>query len=165
MFCDACGSQIVPGQGYCTRCGKQIVGPVSPLLGRVARHTQILGILWIAYSAMAVIGGFVVMLIGNVVFGNLDRFSHGMGPPPPAFLHPLLHFIGFALLAKGALGVVTGIGLMQRASWARMLAIVLGCLAMLSIPLGMALGIYTLWVLLSANADVEYAALSQAAGA
>jgi len=42
------------------------------------------------------------------------------------------------------------------ASWARMLAIVFGCFSLLDIPLGTALGIYTLWVLLPARSEEEY---------
>ena len=29
MFCDGCGSELQPAQVFCSRCGKQIVGPVS----------------------------------------------------------------------------------------------------------------------------------------
>jgi hypothetical protein len=37
-----------------------------------------------------------------------------------------------------------------------MLAIVLGCIALVHIPFGTALGIYTLWVLLPAESEEEY---------
>ena len=50
MFCDACGEALQPGQGYCKRCGKQVIGTVVAGSGRVARHTHLLGILWIAYE-------------------------------------------------------------------------------------------------------------------
>ena len=29
MFCDGCGTAVQPGQTFCSRCGKQIVGPVT----------------------------------------------------------------------------------------------------------------------------------------
>jgi len=29
MFCDGCGTTMQPGQAFCSRCGKQIVGPVT----------------------------------------------------------------------------------------------------------------------------------------
>lgn len=50
-------------------------------------------------------------------------------------------------------GVICGIGLLQRKPWARVLVLVLGCLNLISFPLGTALGVYTLWVLI--NPEVE----------
>jgi hypothetical protein len=44
-----------------------------------------------------------------------------------------------------------------------MLAIVMGCLNLIHIPFGTALGIYTLWVLLPAQSEREYRNVSQAA--
>jgi hypothetical protein len=41
--------------------------------------------------------------------------------------------------------------------------LVMGFLALLRIPLGTALGIYTLWVLLPSQSDEEYRALALAA--
>ena len=66
MFCDACGAALQPGQGYCTRCSKQVIGPVVEGSGRVARHTQLLGILWIAYSVISGFGGIVLMIVGLI---------------------------------------------------------------------------------------------------
>jgi len=34
-------------------------------------------------------------------------------------------------------------------SWARIVAIIVGCLNLLHVPFGTALGVYTLWVLLN----------------
>jgi hypothetical protein len=39
----------------------------------------------------------------------------------------------------------------------------MGFVALLNVPIGTALGIYTLWVLLPAQSDEEYKALAQAA--
>jgi len=51
MFCDGCGSAVQPGQAFCSRCGKQVVGPVTVmqmLPGRVQGHVHLLGIVWLA---------------------------------------------------------------------------------------------------------------------
>ena len=69
MFCDSCGASLQAGQGYCTRCGKQVIGPVVAGSGRVARHAHLLGILWIAYSALSLIGGVVLMIVSHTIFG------------------------------------------------------------------------------------------------
>src|SRR5208337_1363036 len=54
-------------------------------------------------------------------------------------------------------------GLLQRQGWARIFALVVGFVALLNVPIGTALGIYTLWVLLPRQSDDEYKALAQAA--
>ena len=57
-------------------------------------------------------------------------------------------------------GFIAGWGLLQRESWARVLTLIVGFLSLFNIPLGTVLGIYTLWVLLPAQSDEEYQALS-----
>lgn len=52
-------------------------------------------------------------------------------------------FLGFF----GLLHLVLAWGLFERQPWARTLGLVLGIFALVRIPFGTALGIYTLWVL------------------
>jgi hypothetical protein len=163
MFCDSCGVALQAGQGYCTRCGKQVIGPVVAGSGRVARHTQLLGILWIAYSALSVLGGIALWIIAHTVFGRMG--VPDMPGGPPVFLRPLLSMIAVMLMVKSAAGIATGIGLLQRQDWGRLLGIVLGVISLINVPFGTALGIYTLWVLVSPGADQEYAALVRSANA
>jgi hypothetical protein len=134
----------------------------------VARHAHLLGVLWIIYSVLHAFGGVVMLILANTLFLHIGRFMPPDVPPParemPGFLHPLFMFIGVLLLAKGLAGVAAGIGLLQRQPWARVLAIVVGVISLINIPLGTALGIYTLWVLVSPDADQEYRQIAQAAG-
>lgn len=159
MFCDACGAALQPGQGYCTRCSKQVIGPVVEGGGRVARHAHLLGILWIAYSALSLLCGVVLMIVSHTMFGPLGLPSMPGGPP--MFIRPLLSAIAIVLVVKAAVGIAAGLGLLQRQDWGRILAIVLGVISLINIPFGTALGIYTLWVLVSPGADKEYQALAR----
>ena len=52
---------------------------------------------------------------------------------------------------------------MRHQPWARVPAIIVGVLALFHPPILTALGIYTLWVLLGQNSDVEYQRLAQTA--
>ncbi len=54
-------------------------------------------------------------------------------------------------------------GLTQCRPWARIVAIILGVLALFHPPVGTALGVYTLWVLLSDEHGTEYQYLVRAA--
>jgi zinc ribbon protein len=164
MFCEQCGSSLQPGAQYCARCGKQLAGRVQlahPARNRVQEHIRLLGIFWMALSALNLIGGGVLLVLANTLFLPWNQFP--TGGAHPMFLRPLLSFIGVLILTKAAAGFLAGYGLLQRESWARILALILGFLALFNIPFGTALGIYTLWVLLPAAADQEYKALSRAA--
>jgi hypothetical protein len=78
-------------------------------------------------------------------------------------MRPMLTLIGGVILGKAAAGFVAGWGLLQREPWARVVTLVVGFLTLFSIPLGTALGIYTLWVLLPTQSDDEYQALAKVA--
>ena len=156
MFCDACGATLQNGQTFCSRCGKEIRGasPVGyPHPSRVREHVRLLGILWIAYSAFHVIGGIVLMVLANTLFARNFDFR---GPHLPAFLQPLLSSVAIFLLAKAAAGFAAGWGLLQRQSWARLLTLIVAFISLFNVPIGTALGIYTLWVLLPSQSDREY---------
>jgi hypothetical protein len=53
---------------------------------------------------------------------------------------------GFIWLTS-ILDVIAGIGLLKRRNWARILGIIGGILDLLAIPVGTAIGIYTIWIL------------------
>jgi hypothetical protein len=156
MFCDKCGASAHPDQRFCGRCGKEFAGGAVgfPRRSRVAEHIRLLGILWLALSALDAVGGVILFILANTLFRHLGE----MGAPEAStgWLHPFLSFVGVLVLVKGALGFLAGWGLLQREAWARMLTVVLAFLSLFNIPLGTALGIYTLWVLLPATADAEY---------
>ncbi len=160
MFCTACGTAITPEQVVCSKCGSPTsVGIMYGGAGRrVANHIQLLGILHIVYSGLICIPGVVMIVVGKVFLGWFIHFLPQN--PPPAFVAPLVSFIGWIILIRGGAGIVAGIGLLQRAPWARILALVMGFLSLISFPFGTALGIYTIWVLLAAGAEEEYNRLS-----
>jgi hypothetical protein len=153
MYCDRCGTQLPDNAHFCSTCGKAMGGfaaasPVPSSAGRVARHVRTLGILWLVLSGFRLIPGLAMMTI----FGPGRRFIPGV----PFFVHSLVSGIGFLFVAGAIVGLAAGWGLIQRESWARMLAIVLGCLNLLDLPFGTAIGVYTLWVLLPADSEREY---------
>jgi hypothetical protein len=157
MYCDRCGTQLPQAATFCPSCGKAVgVTPLVPARGRIAGHVRLLGIFWVAWSAIHLIPGMVLMAI----FGG---GMHVLPPEVPGFVHGIVSAVGLFLMAGSVIGLIAGWGLLQRAPWARMLAIVLGCVNLIHIPFGTALGIYTLWVLLPAQAEQEYNQESRAA--
>ena len=167
MFCDGCGSAVQPGQTFCSRCGKQIIGTTAvmqPRRGRVQEHVHLLSILWLAVSALHAVGGVVLYIVANTILAHL----HEMGAPPEVptgFLRPFLSVIAILILAKAGCGFIAGWGLMHRERWARTVAIVLGFISLFNVPFGTAIGIYTLWVLLPTQSQQEYESLAPATAA
>ena len=163
MFCDQCGAQLQSGEPRCLRCGKTVLGLIELRRSRVRDHIRLVGILWMAYSALHVVAGVGAIVVAQVIFGRAIHIPNGPPPEITVWLRPLISTIGWLILAKAAVGFFAGWGLLQREEWARTVALVVGFIALLSVPIGTALGIYTLWVLLPARSDEEYRALAQAA--
>jgi ribosomal protein L37E len=162
MFCDKCGKEIQPGQQFCSACGKPALATTGNFQykSKVARHVHILGILWLVYSAFTLIGACILFILSMTLFGP---YGHLQNSPdvPVGFLHVLFVFLGIFVGIKAFASLAIGVGLLQKQPWARTLALVFAFIALLNIPFGMALGIYTLWVLMSPNAADEYRRLSE----
>ncbi len=144
MFCDGCGAALQASQSFCGQCGKEVKQGMHlayPRASRVREHIRLLGILWLALSALNALGGVILFIVANTIFAH--RWP-GMGPEggPPMFLHPLLSFIGILILVKAAAGFTAGWGLLQREPWARILTLIVAFLSLFNVPLGTALGIY-----------------------
>jgi len=163
MFCDHCGAQLQPADSRCVRCGKTVVGAAELRRSRVREHVRLLGILWMAYASLHLLAGVFVIVVAKLLFGGLIHFPEGPPPEITIWLRPLVSFVGWLILAKAAACFIAGWGLLQREDWARTLALVIAFIALLNVPLGTVLGIYTLWVLLPSQSDDDYRALARAA--
>lgn len=171
MFCSNCGASLVHGQNFCSKCGKQVVAAVNPppaeppvesprapvlsYPSRIERHNRILGILWLVVSLVRLVPA-VGLWFGSGIAMHFIPF------PFHAFVWPVAGFIGAFLFASSIAGFLAGWGLLNYRSWARVLALVLGVIALIHFPFGTALGIYTLWVLLPAESEREYQRLARA---
>jgi uncharacterized membrane protein len=152
MFCNACGKEVVTGSTACPACGQPqpITMVATPAASRISQHGRLLGMLWVAYSLLVALVGCVLLIVANTVIVHVQT----QGAPP--FLHPLLSMIAIVIFAKAALDFAAGFGLLQRAGWGRMMALIMGFLSLFNMPFGTALGIYTLYVLLATNGERDY---------
>src|SRR5437879_13653660 len=109
-----------------------------------------------------------VMVFGRMFIAPLRGWmGPGGGPFGWSFdslLSRGLFSAGIILAFFGVLHLVLAWGLFEREPWARFLGLALGFLALLRFPLGTALGIYTLWVLLPEASASEYDRLAQNGG-
>jgi len=172
MVCPKCGS---PVQGaFCSNCGVPVqppppsagygAGPAVMYVPRVARHVHTLGILWCVYGAYRVAAAiFAALFLMGV---STPAFMGGIGPRGEPFLPFAPVMSGLAavalvfILCTSALAFATGYSLMTRRPWGRTLAIVVAAISLIKLPVGTALGIYTLWVLAPGASGVEYDAMA-----
>jgi len=107
------------------------------------KHIELLGILHLVYAGIALlIAAFAFAVLTTIGFIAQDSIA----------LHVLTLIaviIASILTVISIPGIVAGIGLLKLRPWSRPLAIIVGCLHLLSFPFGTALGVYTLWVLLN----------------
>jgi len=105
-------------------------------------HLNILAILYLLTSIGEVLAGLALIGIagaGGLLTGDVFLFSLIAG---------LGSIFGFFLIAIGLPGLILAYGLWRARWWARPLGFVLGVLNLLNPPIGLLLGIYTIWVLL-----------------
>ena len=120
-------------------------------------HVKILAILNIVLGGLGVVGALIVLL----VFGGIAGLSVFGRNPGDAAAAPLMVVIGGAIaifiLIVSAPAIIAGFGLLKFRPWARILTIILSVLHLLNVPLGTALGIYGLWVLLNRETEALFA--------
>src|ERR1700691_2549653 len=164
MYCSACGQPMDVSQTICQKCGRPSApiasyAPVAYQRNRVHRHLQTVAILWIAYSLWILLHWAIAVGVLAGVFANWSHMGHGFdGIYGFPFFHAswLVPIITAFLVGRAILCLVTGISLLRRAHWARILAIVTAFLALIHPFTGTILGIYTLWVLLPSASGQEY---------
>jgi hypothetical protein len=107
------------------------------------KHIELLGILHLVYSGLALaVAVFCFALMSGIGYLTHDALAMGI-------LGTIGMIVCVLITVLAIPGIIAGIGLLRMRSWARIVAIIVGCLNLLHFPFGTALGVYTLWVLLN----------------
>jgi len=113
-----------------------------------------LGIMWVLYGLLRLIGALGVFLYSSTL--TLMWGALLTRVPNPFTLMDMFHgFLIFAILlgiVAGVVSIIAGLGLMSSGASARSLGLVAAFLGLINGPLGIALGAYTLVVLVPAGA-------------
>ena len=120
-------------------------------------HVKALGVLHLVLGALGVLSALVLLLI----FGGAAGIVGATGDPEAHIAVPIIGITGTALigfvLVRSLPGIVVGIGLLRRRSWARIGGIVLSIFDLIWVPFGTIVGIYGLWVLFSKDTERLFA--------
>lgn len=114
------------------------------------RHINLIGILWIVFGGLSLTVGFLGFL---VLFGI--SFIPDMGPEAPFILRTVGTIAVFFFALFGIPKIFAGIGLLKKKEWGRVLTLIVSFISLLNIPLGTALGIYSI-VILVKEESIQY---------
>jgi phage shock protein PspC (stress-responsive transcriptional regulator) len=110
------------------------------------KHVTFVGALQIGYNAFGILAAMFVFLFvvgGGLIAGLVS--DDEIVIPITFFLGTL---IAMWLVVISVPGIIGGIGVLRRLSWARYLVLVLSVLDLFSVPIGTAIGAYSIWALL-----------------
>jgi len=105
-------------------------------------HVKVLGFIHIVNSALLIAVALLVAVIGGVIGIAADDEAAAVVP----IVATVVSLVLILLAAPGLLG---GLGLLKYRAWARIVVVILSVLNLPSIPVGTAIGVYGLWVLLN----------------
>ena len=107
------------------------------------KHVTVVGSMQIGFSALGLIAAvtiFVALTFARAVVGEDDI--------PQTVLRFLSISLPILIGSLSLLGLIAGICLLLYKPWARYVVIVLSTIGCINIPVGTAIGIYSIWVLI-----------------
>ena len=110
----------------------------------IEKHIDIVAYIKIAFGALGVLIG-IGLCVFFIVMGGVVVDDPEAGRILPIFGTGFL-FLFMILCVPEIIG---GVGLLKRKSWSRILVVILSVLDLAAIPVGTAIGIYSLWVLMN----------------
>jgi hypothetical protein len=125
-------------------------------IANYAGKIKALGVVWFIYAAFSLLTGLIGLAFAKAFlsghFGPWFQSPHGPwgGSPFPPFWFgaEMLRFAWVFVVLRAGLALAAGWGLLERAPWGRIVAIVAAFFCLLRLPFGTAMGIWTLVTLL-----------------
>jgi hypothetical protein len=107
------------------------------------KHVNLIGVLWIVSGALGILAA---LLVWGLLFGL--SFIPRMGPEAPVILRWVGSVIGVFIGVLAVPKIVAGIGMLKHAEWGRVLTLIVSFLSLLEVPLGTALAVYSIVILM-----------------
>jgi hypothetical protein len=131
-------------------------------------HVPIVGWLLIARSILDMVLGvfaFALIMSGSVFWTELGQMGPAVNDPDAVRIFSMFNtltaltamLIGVLVVGLAIPGLVAGISLLARKSWARVLGVVVSALGLVSFPIGTLIGIYAIGVLMQDAATNYFA--------
>jgi len=108
------------------------------------RHVTAVAALQIGFSIFSVfLAAFIFLILAGIGFYTFDESRF--------VLWIVATGVGSFLFLMSIPGIIGGIGLFKYKNWARILVLILSAVDLLNFPLGTALGVYSIWVLVHSD--------------
>jgi hypothetical protein len=108
----------------------------------IEKHITLVSLIQIVLSSIGI-------LLGLFLFLLLSSLGIFVGEEEATIILPIIGtIVGGFLIITSAAGLIGGIGLYKHKSWSRILLFIVSILDLFSIPIGTAVGIYTIWLLM-----------------
>jgi hypothetical protein len=122
-------------------------------------HKRILGILFIIWGILKIFGMIFLMGFFSLFFPMIMEEVPADDQWAVEWLIPFIQTIGWAIIIIFAIpNIIAGIGLLNKKSWAPLMALIFGCLGVFNFPVGTALCGYSIWVYIEDNKEKRGAA-------
>jgi hypothetical protein len=119
-------------------------------------HVRLLAAIQIAFGALGILAALIVLIIAGGAASVLGMT--GVAQDPEAIMAiPIIAIVGVAIVALIVVlsipSLIAGFGLLGFRPWARTLTTILCVIDLLNVPIGTAIGVYGLWVMLSTETE------------
>ncbi len=115
-------------------------------------HVKAVGIINIAFSILGILAAIIVFTVLNIVAKIPDVEEEAV-----RILQIIAVVVPWFLIIVSLPGIIGGVGLLKYQGWARILVLILSFLDLLNFPMGTAIGIYSIWVLLNNKTEKLFA--------
>ena len=105
------------------------------------KHINVIASLRIGFSVLGILLGSLFFIVLYFVGDFVDDHEAEM------VLTIVANVILILIIVLSVPGIIAGIGLFKRKEWARILTLVLSVIDLLNIPIGTAVGAYSIWAL------------------
>jgi len=116
----------------------------------MGKHINIVAALQIGFSILG-------LFIGGLIFATLYLVKDFVDDKDAEMVLPIVaNVLMILFLILSVPGIIAGIGLFKRKEWARILTLILSVLDLFNIPLGTAVGVYSIWALVHPEVVEEF---------
>jgi hypothetical protein len=108
---------------------------------RMEKHVTLVAAFHIGYGVLGIVSAIVIwaVVVGMAFIPEETEVIR--------IVSAITNVVAVVILFVSIPGIVGGVGLLKRQSWARILVLIVSVLHLFRVPIGTALGIYSIWAL------------------
>lgn len=122
----------------------------------IRKHITAVGAIHLGFGVLGLIVAFIVFV--TLVGTGILILSIEGEQVPLTIMASVAVFVGLILAIFSIPGIIGGIGVLKHKNWARYLLLIISVLNLFNVPVGTAVGIYSIWVLMQDKTEELFAA-------